>query len=130
MSYADRSGHPPDFEVHYRFYRPEEGGRSSEQPFQGYRCDWSYEGDDISLTGIYMIWPEFQTEEGLPLPDGTVVPIAGTASMWIVSHNLRVQVHRQRIKEGMRGYFMEGGRRIAEATVSRVIGLHSNTFTP
>lgn len=126
MSYADRSGHPADFEVRYRFLGSEEGGRTN-PPFQGYRCDWAYEGDDIALTGIYMIWPEFLTEEGLPLPEGVTVPSFGTVGMWIVNHELRVNIHRNRIKEGVMGYFMEGGRRVAEATVTRVIGLHTNS---
>lgn len=126
MNYADSNEHPADFEVYYRFYSPDEGGRRSGQPFKGYRCDWSYEGDEISETGLYMIWPEFQTEAGLPLGEDVPVPVAGTAAMWILSHDMRIKVHRNRIKEGVRGYFMEGGRRVAEATVSHVLGLHSN----
>ena len=62
--------------VRYRFYTPEEGGRTMEPPYQGtYRSDWAYDGDDISRTGIHMIWPEFLGEDGLVLPDGAQVPV-------------------------------------------------------
>jgi hypothetical protein len=115
-----------DFEVQYRFYSPEEGGRPTGQPFLGYRCDWAYEGDDISKTGIYMIWPQFVAEDGGPLLKGASVPVSGTVQMAILSHEMRLNIHRHRIREGVQGYFMEGGRRVAEAVVTRVLGLHTN----
>lgn len=125
-SYAERTGHPPDFEVRYLFLTLEQDGRRTGPPFQHYRCDWSYEGDDISK-GIYMIWPEFLAEDGSVLPDGVAVPTSGIATMWILSHDLRLDVHRARIREGVKGCFMEGARRVAEAVVTRVLGLHTNT---
>src|SRR5690349_2473733 len=114
MTYAQRMGHPSDFEVHYRFLTPDEGGLR-QLPRQGYCCDWSYEGDDTCKTGLFMIWPEFLAEDGSILPSGHQVAAEGTAGMWILSHDFRVQVHRLRIREGVRGYFMEGSRRMAEA---------------
>lgn len=125
--YEQRSGHPPDFEVNYRFYTPEELGRRTGPPFQHYRCDWSYDGDDVVRTGIYIIWPEFLAEDGAVIPEGIPVPVSGRASMWIVSHAMRLTVHRARLKEGVKGFFMEGGRRVAEAVVTRIVGLHTNT---
>ena len=124
-SYA-HAGWQADFEVRYRFLTSEEGGRRTGPPFQHYRCDWSYEGDDPSK-GIYMIYPEFVAEDGSLIPEGVPVPVSGIATMWILSHDMRVQVHRERVCEGIRGYFMEGARRVAEAVVSRVVGLHTNT---
>ena len=73
-----------------------------------------------------MIWPEFLAEDGNVLPDGLPVPWTGKASMWILIREMRSELHRMRIKEGVRGYFMEGSRRVAEAVVTRIIGLHSN----
>jgi hypothetical protein len=74
MNYAEGTQHPPDFEVHYRFYSAAEGGRHSGPPRQHvYRCDWAYDGDDISQTGIYMIWPEFLARDGSVIPDGDFV---------------------------------------------------------
>jgi hypothetical protein len=124
--YAESTGHWADFEVRYRFLTTEGGGRRTGTPFQHYRCDWSYEGDDPSL-GIYMIYPEFMAEDGSVMPESVPVPASGIATMWILSHDLRVQVHRARIRQGVRGYFMEGARRVAEAVVTRVLGLHTNT---
>jgi len=46
--------------------------------------------------------------------------------MWILIPEMRAEIHRARIQPGVRGYFMEGGRRVAEAVVTRVIGLHTN----
>ena len=126
MNYEQSRGHPPDFEVRYRFLNSEEGGRQTGPPHQNYRCDWSYEGDDVSL-GIYMIHPEFMAEDGSVFPEGLPVPASGLATMWILTPELRVQIHRVRIHEGAKGYFMEGSRRVAEATVTRVVGLHTNT---
>ena len=124
-SYA-HAGRQADFEVRYRFLTSGEGGRRTGPPFQHYRCDWSYEGDDPSK-GIYSIYPEFLAQDGLLIPEGVPVPISGIATMWILSHDMRVQVHRARIREGITGYFMEGARRVAEAVVTRVVGLHTNT---
>ena len=125
MKSTQISIHNKDFEVHYRFYTIEEGGRR--QPAcQGYRCDWSYEGDDISKTGGYMIWPEFQNIDGTPIMEGDPVPTSGIAKMWILSPDFRLKIHQHRLKVGVRGYFMEGSRKVAEATVSLILGLHSN----
>ena len=52
MNYAELRGHPPDFEVRYRFFTVEEGGRAVGAPWQHYRCDWAYDGDDISVNGL------------------------------------------------------------------------------
>jgi len=124
MNSRTLSGHSPDFEVQYRFLEAEEGGRSTGPPYQGFRRDWAHDGDDISRTGMFMIWPEFKDENGIPVPDGERVPAAGTAEMWILSHEFRERVHRKRITVGIKGFLMEGSRRVAEAVVTRVIGLH------
>jgi hypothetical protein len=112
-----------DFEVEYRFFTPEEGGRSI-MPAQGiYKSDWSYGGDDIRETGIYMIWPIFMSEKGEFVEYGLRVSRTGRAQMHIVDEELRGTLHAQRIKPGTAGYFMEGPQRVAEATVTKVIEL-------
>ena len=125
MNYAERVKGLPDFEVGYRFLSEAEGGRKTGPPYQHYRCDWSYDGDDISKTGLYAIWPEFLDSDGQVFPDKIQISPTGKATMWIVSPKLTEQVHRFRIKEGTKGYFMEGARRVAEAVVTRVIGLQT-----
>jgi hypothetical protein len=126
MSYEERTGHPADFEVRYRILTAEIGGRCTGPPHQNYRCDWAYDGDDISKTGLYMIYPQFLAEDGSVFPEGRPVPVSGLATMWILSHQMRVEVHRERVRVGVRGYMMEGPRRVAEAVVTRVVGLHTN----
>jgi hypothetical protein len=108
-------------------YTEEEGGRNR-PVFQGLRCDFSYDGDDIKKTGIYMIHPEFEDEEGnVILDDEKPVPKEGTAKMWILIPEMRNEVHVKRIKAGVIGYFMEGSRIIAKAEVVETLGLYVNT---
>ncbi|MEK0315946.1 hypothetical protein [Cohnella sp. 56] len=106
--YEAKRNHPPDFSVHYRLFSQAEGGRKK-TVFQGLRCDFSYEGDDIKETGLFMIHPEFQDEFGGIILDRTApVPKQGTATMWILIPEMRSLVHVNRIKIGVAGYFMEG----------------------
>ncbi|WP_397385192.1 hypothetical protein [Prosthecobacter sp.] len=129
MNYAQIRGHPPDFEVAYRFFTSEEGGRLSGPPGQHYRCDWAYSGDDIQRDGIFMIHPEFLTAEGEVDNEEHPVALQGTATMWILIPEMRNEVHQKRIKPGIQGYFMEGNKRVAEATVTKIIALNSNPIT-
>ena len=110
----------PAFEVTYRFYSSEEGGRKS-APRQHVRWDFLYEGDDPVTDGISMVWPEFISESGAVLPEGEV-PVAGQAHMFIVNPE-RVEFHRARIRKGVRGFFVEGPRKVAECEVIAVLGL-------
>ncbi|MDB6026789.1 MAG: hypothetical protein JWM68_3012 [Verrucomicrobiales bacterium] len=107
VNYSEQRGHPADFEVRYRFYKPEEGGRLSGPSWQHYRCDWAYEGDDIAA-GIYMIWPEFISEDGSIQPEGSPVPWSGTATMWILIPELRAQIHPEPDPRG-RPWLLYGG---------------------
>lgn len=125
MNYAELRKHPADFEVRYRFFTHEEGGRISGPAWQHYRCDWAY-ADDVFESVIYMIHPEFTAEDGAVLAEGFPVPWSGAATMWILVPEMRAEIHRARITEGVRGYFMEGSHRVAEAVVTRVLGLHTN----
>ena len=123
--YEVKTGNPPDFRVKYRFLSENEVGRKS-PPLQGYRCDWLYSEDDPNPVGIWMIWPEFEDEHQKPLLREQIASIQGTARMWILSHECRVEVHRERIKLGTHGYFVEGSRKIAEAEVIEILGLMTN----
>ncbi|PFH81135.1 hypothetical protein [Bacillus sp. AFS088145] len=124
--YEERSGHPQDFNVHYRFYSHEEGGKQN-LPTQGYRCDFAYQEDDINETGIYMIYPEFEDNDGNVLLDYKIsVNQTGTARMWILSPEMREEIHKHKIKIGTKGYFMEGSSKVGEVEVIRIVGLLSN----
>jgi hypothetical protein len=122
--YSERTDRSHDFEVAYRFLPPDEGGRKTGAPFQGYRCDFAYQGDQIATTGVYAIWPEFQDPEGNLLPDGVSVPMEGTARMWILSDQLK-GIHRNRLRPGVRGYFTEGSRRVGEVLVTRIVDFNT-----
>lgn len=96
-------------------------------PFQGYRSDfWYYHEQQPNPNSIYMIWPEFEDEQGNIIIDTERrVSQAGTARMWIIMPTAR-PMHRDRISIGMKGYFMEGPRRVAKCNVIEIIGLSSN----
>ncbi len=108
-----------DFEVSYRFFSPEEGGRSIPAS-QGYRSDWSYEGDDIQK--LYMIWPIFLDEKADIIEPDECVPSEGVAQMFILNDEFRA-FHAVRLEPGTRGYFMEGPHRVAEATVIKLLAI-------
>jgi hypothetical protein len=111
-----------DFEVAYRFFTAQEGGRKTGPPFQMYRSDWLYEGDDV-VDGVYMIWPIFLNEAGDFLDFDIQVAVQGTAQMYIVNEELRRNFHASRITPGVKGYFMEGPNRVAEATVTKLLAI-------
>lgn len=112
VPYEKQRNHQQDFNVAYRMYTHEEGGRRS-LPYQGYRCDFSYDGDDIKKDGIFAIHPEFEDEEGnIILDTNKQISITGTARMWVLFPEMREQVHINRIKVGVKGYFMEGPRQV------------------
>lgn len=121
--YREIRGYPEDFIVSYRLFSPDEGGRKI--TFQHLRCDFLYDGDDPLEDGIYMIHPEFLDSNGQPLPDDVPVPLEGTASMWILNPEMRTQIHQSRVAIGIRGFFVEGSRKIGEVRIERIVGLHS-----
>jgi hypothetical protein len=123
--YKDRFGHLPDFEVTYRLYTADEGGRRT-PAFQRIRWDFVY--DDQPGHG-YMIYPEIMDVAlQIPFPAETPIPEYGMATMWILAPLSR-PFHQQKIQVGTRGYFIEGNRKIAVCEVTRIIGLFSNPIT-
>ena len=124
MSQKNHEAKKVDFKIRYRFFNKQEGGRVL-SPNQGYRCDFSYEGDDIQKTGVFMIWPEFEDESGHLVRPERPVLAKGIARMRIVNPAQR-GYHQKRIKVGVIGYLMEGSRKVAECEVTEVIDLLAN----
>lgn len=122
-TYEQTRGHGPDFIVKYCLFSPVQGGRTV--TFQHLRCDFMYEGDDPQTGGIYMIHPEFLDPSGVPLADDEPVPLEGTASMWVLTPQMRT-AHQARVKVGVRGFFMEGPRKVGAVEVVRIEALHAN----
>lgn len=113
----------PDFRVRYRLYSTEEGGRRH-LPFQGLRCDFWYPHPAHNRPDVaFMIWPEFLDESGEPILQKNIpMPQSGMANMWIVSDKFR-PYHRDKIKVGTTGYFMEGAWRTAACEVTEMLSL-------
>ena len=111
-----------DFIVKYRFLSEEEGGRKSGNPIQGYRSDFMY-SEEEHLQRTWMIWPEFLDQENNVIVDKTLrVPTLGKAQMWIMNENF-YDLHRERIKIGLKAYFVEGPFKTAECEVVEIINL-------
>ena len=128
--YEKRSGLKPDFLVSYRFIQHSEGGRV-QVPYQGYRTDLHYEGEDTETGGIYMVHPEFLRPDGsVILEDETLVPDSGFAYIWILLFDRVWDHHRRRAVPGHKCWFMEGSRKVAEATVIEQIGLSHQINIP
>ena len=114
-----------DFRVKYRFFTPAEGGR--ERPVaQGYRSDWVYAEDYEKFgTGalLCMIHPWAVDEYGFEYQPYELIPSEGFADMRILFDSSR-PIHRRRIRVGVKGYFVEGPRRVAEAEVIDILYLN------
>ena len=125
MLYESILKHPPDFKVKYRFYSKEEGGRII-PPTQGYKSDFWYEHQDHLKKQLFMIWPEFADDTGQIISNSDIpVPITGHASMWIANPSWR-NYHKEKIKIGLKCYFVEGPRKVAECEVIEIVGLTTN----
>jgi hypothetical protein len=123
--YEGRLKHTHDFRVAYQFYTYEEGGRWS-PVYQGYRPNFDYAQRTPEHNGLYMIFPEFENENGQVITESkTPMLETGTARMWIISSHMR-PFHQRHIQVGTKGYFMEGDRRVAECEVIEINGLFSN----
>ena len=123
LPYETKFKQKEDFRVSYRFYSHKEGGRQT-IPFQGYRSDFWYENIDHS--GIFMIWPEFEDEAGKVILNSAIeLPKTGTARMWILMPKMR-SYHKTKIHIGLKGFFMEGSRRVADCEVIEIVDLLIN----
>lgn len=118
-SYTESMG-PADFRIKYSWLLGEDG-ISYQLPFQHMRSDFSYDGDNVAETGVFMIWPEFQDSEGCPIHG--VIPLNGEASMWIMNRAKYELYHWDRLQVGLRGYLMMGARRLAHVRVIELIRL-------
>lgn len=127
VPYEKVRNHPPDFRVRYRLYSEKEGGRIN-PVFQGLRCDFSYDGDNIKESGMFAIHPEFEDYFGNVILDNCLhVPNQGTARMWILFPEMRRKVHVHRINIGVIGYFMTGSRRLGQVEVIEILELEMNS---
>ena len=128
--YEQRTQRKPDFLVKYRFIPYEEGGRV-QRPGQGYRSDLHYDGEDLETHGLYMVHPEFLDEDGAVIMDTQLTVAAeGLAFMWILLFEQTWKAHQKKALPGRRCWFMEGPRKVAEATVIEQIGLIHNITSP
>ena len=125
MSYEERLGFPCDFKVKYQFCEESEGGRTGSSRARATARTSRSKNDDIRLTGLYMIWPEFEDGAGGVFPENHVIPKSGTARMWVVADEARRVVHRK-VRPGARGFFVEQGRKTAEVVITAVVGLQTN----
>src|SRR5205809_398056 len=115
--------HPPDFLATVSFLPQAQGGRRS-PPVQGYRPDIRY--DDDPPGQAWMVWPRFVAPDGVELENGTVVPLDSDANFYIVSDEMRREVHLDRLQAGVHFSIVEGARVVASCVVKRLLSLHAN----
>ncbi|XOV94218.1 MAG: hypothetical protein ACFHWX_05835 [Bacteroidota bacterium] len=121
-SYEESIQRKADFRVKYRFYSEQEGGRFS-LPHQGIRSDFWYEHPDHEKGELFMIWPEFEDENGDLILDKSVpINIMGTARMWIINKDY-IDYHKGKIKVGTKGYFKEGSHSTGECEVVELLNI-------
>ncbi|WP_251471878.1 hypothetical protein [Stenotrophomonas lactitubi] len=112
-----------DFEARIRILRADEGGRLS-PPRNGIRWDFAYAERSGELE-LFMIWPDFVLPSGdswasdVPLPVDQML----LARMSVLNDTLRLQVHRPRIRPGLRFHCHEGPKVVAVGEVTRITGL-------
>lgn len=112
----------PDFRVTYTIFSQEEGGRYN-LPNQGIRWNFRYEHPAHPKGTLFMIYPEFEDSNGDLITDSTLsIPQHGTARMWILAKE-KIEYHRDKIKVGTHGYFMEGNRKVGACDVIELINL-------
>jgi hypothetical protein len=113
---------PHDFEALIRIFPPSEGGRHA-PAFNGIRWDISY--PDETPNQLYMVWPDFVDKEGESRSATEVLPVGAEirAYMTVVADEMRADVHRQRIRVGTKFFCNEGPRRVAEGSVTKIVGL-------
>jgi hypothetical protein len=117
--YQNRLKRNPDFIVEYEFDPCDE--LKSSKPGQGMRVDFLYEGDNPSIEGVHMIWPELLDGVGEVIKDKTPGKIAtcGKANMWVVDESRR-PYHANRLKIATKGYWVRGSLRLANVTVTEI----------
>lgn len=118
-----------DFEARIVIYSLARGGRRT-PALNGIRWDFGYDDPPrMSLIEapieLFMIWPEFLDVAGNPIGADVPLPIEAPirARMRILSHEMRVAVHRERIRPGVRFFCHEGARRVAEGVVTVLTNL-------
>ncbi|WP_299697640.1 hypothetical protein [Hydrocarboniphaga sp.] len=118
-SYSERTGREPDFRVSYRKLPTQQG------LFQHIRSNVSWAGcSDQSQQ--WSIWPEFETSERVPLPDGTEAQEEGTATMWVLYDDTAYRADlRQWIRIGQEGFFMAGPEKFAQFTIIELLGIEA-----
>ena len=103
-----------DFEARITILTESEGGRSI-PPSNGIRWDFIYTEDAEDEENVkdkdcpvFMIWPEFVSDDGFLIAEG--IDLCGTyrARMYVVDDIMKEKVHNQRIKEGIEFYMVEG----------------------
>lgn len=123
IPYQEKNNRLPDFLVEYRFFTPEESGRKK-TPYQGYRSDLHYEGENLNEQGVYCIWPEFLDDSGsVILAENAIIPAQGKAYMWILFFDEMWKYHAKNAIPGRKCWFMEGSRKVAEVVIIEQIAL-------
>ncbi len=110
----------PDFEADIIVYSPEESGRPGPAR-NGIKWDFRYASDDEA--DIFMIWAVFLTDDGELVSKDVGLIGKYRAQMYIVDDSMKDKVHRERMKEGVEFYMVEGRRKTAEGVITKILNI-------
>ena len=115
---------PHHFEAMIRILRLAESGRPAQLLFNSVRWDFAYT-ENQPPGKLYAIHLDFCDAHGDSLAADQSLPIGIEIPARIVVrfNEMDENLHRSRIREGVRFYCHERGKRIAEGRVTRVTGL-------
>jgi hypothetical protein len=109
----------PDFAASLQAIpQPETDLRSSLR--QGIKLDLMYKGDE---SGAWMIYYALLDEERRLLSQGVVCHSEVKAYFRVLNPELRLTVHKQRVKPGIRFFVVVGSHKVAEGIVTEVLHL-------
>ncbi len=107
-SYENKFNRTHDFTVRYELLAQKE---HEVIITQGMRSDFCFEGEYLEKG--YMVWPEFEDEEGCLIEDSEeTISKTGTARMWVLVEQSRPEL-QSKIKVGEKGYFLFGSHKVA-----------------
>lgn len=121
-----------DFEATIRILPESERGRRV-PAFNGIRWDLCYAEDDPkeTLWMVWMVWPDFLDLSGNSRSEKEALPVGVSllAKMFVLSEELRGEVHRKKAVVGARFYCHEGPKRVAEGVVTKITHLFDERKT-
>ena len=114
------------FEAEVAIFTAAEGGRQT-PVFNGIRWDFAL-ADDTEPLRLFMIWPDFRTDDGSPRPVDHPLPTSQKLKARFYPEPRHIEsLPLTKIRQGTVFYCHEGPKRVAIGTVTNVKNLSVNS---